>query len=208
MSSRPSEMRERSLRTCFSNASPVCSFVHARLRAAGKDETMKSRLFQNNEDFKADSFKLEPMKKDMTAMMSIADDKLPAFMKAVRKMLLMKEVDLNRVAEKALPQLGIERPVFDLASNVAGWLASEFYPEGNAVADAPEAIVDDMIELKLISDEQKARCGRFVRAVKALVQEQMQAEIEKERALQKGAPKVIGVETAVFFRNVFKKDKS
>ena len=63
---------------------------------------MKSRLFQNNEDFKAGSFKLEPMKKDMAAMMSIADDKLPAFMKAVRKMLLMKEVDLNRVAEKAL----------------------------------------------------------------------------------------------------------
>ena len=169
---------------------------------------MKSKLFQNNEDFKTDSFKLEPMKKDMAAMMSIAEDKVPVFMKAVRKMLLMKEVDLNQIADKVLQPLGIERPVFDLASNVAGWLAAEFYPEGSAVADTPEAIVDDMIELKLVPEGQKARCGSFVRAVKALVQERMRTDIEKERALQKGAPKVIGVETAVFFRNVFKKDKA
>lgn len=169
---------------------------------------MKSKLFRNNKDFTKDSFKLEPMKKDMAAMMSIAEDKLSVFMQAVRKMLLMKEVDLNRVADKALPQLGIERPVFDHAANVAGWLAAEFYPEGSAAADPADAIVDDMIELKLIPEEQKARCGSFVHAVKALVQEQMRTEIEKERALQKGAPKVIGVETAVFFRNVFKKDKA
>ena len=169
---------------------------------------MKSKLFQNNEDFRTDSFRLEPMKKDMAALLSIAEDKLPVFIKAVRKMLLMKEVDLDLIAEKVLPQLGVDRPVFDHASNVAGWLAAEFYPEGRAVADTPDAIVDDMIELNLIPAGQKSLCDHFVRAVKALVQEQMRAEIEKERALQKGAPKVIGVETAVFFRNVFKKDKS
>jgi hypothetical protein len=169
---------------------------------------MKSKLFKNNETFKEGSIRLEPVKGDLAAMLSIEADKLPVFMKAVQEMLNTNVSEHGRLAEAALPQLGIERSTFDHACNVAGWLASEFYPSGSGKGDAPEAIADDMLALKLIKEEQKAKCEGFVKAIKALVQVQMRPEIERDRELQKGAPKVVGVQTALFFRNLFRKGPS
>lgn len=85
------------------------------------------------------------------------------------------------------------------------WVATEFFPHGNAVDDTPEDIADDMIALRMIAESQRSACAAFVGAIKFAVQVQMPGEIEKDRALQKGAPKVMGVETALFFRNVFRK---
>jgi len=166
---------------------------------------MKSKLFRNSEAFKEDFFKLEAMKRDMAAMLSIGTDKLSVFVNAVSEMVSTGVSEHQRIVEAALPQIGVERFVFDRACNAAGWLATEFFPRGRAVDDTPEDIVDDMIQLKIIAEEQRLHCGAFVGAVKYAVQVQMVEETEKERALRKGAPKVVGVDTALFFRNVFRK---
>jgi hypothetical protein len=166
---------------------------------------MKSNLFKSNPSFAQDSVRLEPIRRDVAAMLTIPADKLPAFMETVREILNTDVAQHGKVADAALPKLGIERGIFDHACNVAGWLATEFFPDGSAKGDTPAAILDDMVELKIVTEEQKARCAGFVKAIKALVQTSMQSKIERDRALQRGAPKVMGVETALFFRNVFRK---
>ncbi len=166
---------------------------------------MKSKLFRQNEAFKEDSFKLEPMKRDVAAALSIGADKLPAFMKAVGEILNTGVSEHERIAQSALPGLGLEHSVFDHASNVAGWLASELLPDGPASGDTAEAIVEDMISLKLIAADEKSRGLGFVRAVQGLVAAQARSDVEKDKAWRMHAPKVVGVDTALFFRNVFRK---
>lgn len=166
---------------------------------------MKSKLFKNIEAFKEDSLKLDAVKGDLAAMLSLGSAKLPAFMLAVRELLSTSVSDHERIAQQALPKLGIERGTLDHAFNVAGWLATEFYPHGHAKNDTPESIADDMLTLKMIAADQWTLCVGFISAIKILVQDFLKAEIEKDRALQRGAPKVVGVDTALFFRNVFRK---
>jgi len=166
---------------------------------------MKSKLFKNVEAFKEDSFKLEAVKGDLAAMLSMGAKNLPVFMKSVRELLSTSVADHDRIARETLPQLGIERATLDHAFNVAGWLATEFYPHGHAKNDTPEAIADDLLTLKLIPADQWTLAVGFISAIKILVQDFLKAEIEKDRALQRGAPKVVGVDTALFFRNMFRK---
>lgn len=166
---------------------------------------MKSKLFKSIQAFKEDSFKLETMKGDLAAMLSVGAEKLPVFMKAVRELLSTSVADHDRIAKDTLPLLGIERGTLDHAFNFAGWLATEFYPHGHAKNDSPEAIADDMLTLKMMASDQWTLCVGFVTAIKILVQDFLKAEIEKDRALQRGAPKVVGVDTALFFRNMFRK---
>ena len=59
--------------------------------------------------------------------------------------------------------------------------------------------------MKLIPADQWTLAVGFISAIKILVQDFLKAEIEKDRALQRGAPKVVGVDTALFFRNMFRK---
>lgn len=165
---------------------------------------MKSRLFRNSQA-SAESFKLEAMKHDLAAMLGIGTDKLPAFVKAVGAILSTGKPGHDRIAEAALPQVGVDRATFGHACNAAGWLATEFYPKGGAADDTPENLADDMIELGMIRADQRSACSAFLSAIKYAVQVELQAEVEKDRALQRGAPKVMGVETALFFRNVFRK---
>ena len=82
---------------------------------------MKSKLFKNIEAFKEDSLKLDAVKGDLAAMLSLGSAKLPAFMLAVRELLSTSVSDHERIAQQALPKLGIERGTLDHAFNVAGW---------------------------------------------------------------------------------------
>jgi len=165
---------------------------------------MKSRLFKNSENFK-DSFNMESMKEDLAAMLSIGSDKIVAFADSVGEILNSSVTEREQITEKALPGVGVERGIFDSACNAAGWLATEFFPNGSAKRDKPEDIADDMITLSMIPEGQRAACAAFISGIKFMVQQEMWSAIEKDRALQTGAPKVVGVETALFFRNVFRK---
>lgn len=169
---------------------------------------MKSMLFANSELYKVGSARLDPIKADLSALLSISSEQWPVFITAVREILSTNVSKHGRVAEKMLPQLGISRSTFDNASKVAGWLATEFSPGERAGADTPEAVVDDMLELKLISENEKTKCLICISALKELVQDETDVEIKKEQNFQRSAPKVMGVETALFFRNVFGKKNS
>ncbi len=164
---------------------------------------MKSKLFSSNAMFKEGSIRLDPIKRDLEALLSIKKDKTPLFINAVNEMLGTEVAEHDPIATAVLPQLGIDRSTFDHACHVAGWMASEFFPGGVARADTPSVIVEDLLELKLIAPGQMARAIELVQAIQSLAKEQLPVELEKERELHRGAPKVLGVETAMFFRNIF-----
>lgn len=168
---------------------------------------MKSKFFRSSKTF-TDSHDLESIQDDLAAMLSISSDKITAFVRAVGEILNASISERGRIAQAAIAQVGVEQSIFDHACNVAGWLATEFFPHGTANADTPEDIVDDMITLEMMPEDQRSTCVAFVSAIKFMVQREMWSEVEKDRALQKGAPKVVGVETALFFRNVFRKGLS
>lgn len=166
---------------------------------------MKSKLFEYNKSLRENEIRLESLRQDVDAMLGVGVDKLPGFVEVINESLATRGAEPERLAQDAVRQLGVARPVFDRASNVARWLVIEFLPEGFAESDSVEAVIDDLLSFRVIVPEQKAACTEFVSALKALAQERMRAETESERALQRGAPKVVGVETAVFFRRMFKK---
>lgn len=165
---------------------------------------MKSRLFKNSESLQ-ESFKLEAMKSDLSAMLSIGTDGIPAFVRAVGEILNAGVADHERIVTEAAPRVRVDRSGLAHACNAAGWLATEFYPNGSAKGDTPEDIADDMIAMRMITEDQRGRCAAFLSAIKVLVQQELWSAVEQDRALQKGAPGVVGVQTALFFRNVFRK---
>ena len=143
----------------------------------------------------------------MESLLGIEDKYLPAFVQSMKQLLLSKKREEQEgIIRSTIAAIGVDRAQFEHAQNIAAWFVKEFFPYGDAETDLPGDIVDDMVTHKIIPSNLKDKCVKFISAIRNAVKEDLFFDIQKEKTLHKGAPKILSLETAVDFRAVFKRE--
>ena len=162
---------------------------------------MKSKLFSLIDLGREESFC-----KDIKTLLMVPEQAMRGFADdSARSWLAPSKKETQTVREEVAKKMEIPPAILDHGFDVAEFFIREFLDTGRAVDDTAESLVDDLMEGKLISFEDRNKMVVFIGTLKELVATKLNFDNLKKEIAQTGLQNLRLVDATVNYRAVFDK---
>ncbi len=160
---------------------------------------MKTKLFSV-----FDASESEEFGKHLKVLVSLPPDVLKRFADdTARVWLAPSKRETRAVIEEVAKAVELPFSILKTAFNVSEYFLKQFLGPEKAVKDTPQAIVEDLKELDLVSSDESEMLVELLKKLKELVDAKLDFENLKEEAWQSSMPCFSDIDTAINYRPVF-----